>query len=117
MTQEMRWVPAEATEEMLNATKGPGMSPGSWNGWTKKRHTKLYRQMVGAASDPWQPIETAPADTILLLAAEFDHPGDWRIKVGYKQVFDETDHQWHVFGASWIPTRWMPLPPTPKEIA
>lgn len=49
MKQDMRWVPAEATEEMLNATKGPGMSPASWNRWTKKRHAKLYRQMVAAA--------------------------------------------------------------------
>jgi hypothetical protein len=55
------------------------------------------------------PIETAPKDgSLMMLAAEFDRPGDWRKKVG-----GYWDGEWNVFGASWIPTRWMPLPPDP----
>lgn len=61
------------------------------------------------AGDAWQLIETAPHDKILLLAYEFDGPGDWRIKVG-----GYWNGQWNVFGASWTPTRWMSLPAAPS---
>lgn len=56
----------------------------------------------------WQPINTAPQETALLLAAEFLFPGDWRIKLG-----SFCDGEWQVFGASWTPTHWMPLPAAP----
>lgn len=58
----------------------------------------------------WQPIETAPKDAVVLLAAEFDCPGDWRIKCG---TWIPDEKAWRVWGASWIPTRWMPLPAPP----
>lgn len=62
----------------------------------------------------WQPIETAPGNEILILATEFDGPGDWRIKCGYRD--DENKRGWKVWGASWKPTRWikMPEPPTAR---
>ena len=60
----------------------------------------------------WQPIETAPKDEIVMLAAEMDGPGDWRIKLGY---WDEEIGRWKIWGASWVPSRWMPLPPPPSE--
>lgn len=66
---------------------------------------------AGSAAPQWQPIETAPMDTQLLLAAEFDGPGDWRIKTGY---FDSKSSKWALWGASWKPTRWMPLPALPS---
>ena len=56
----------------------------------------------------WQDIHHAPRDQLLLLAYEMDGPGDWRIKVG-----GYWDGQWHVFGASWKPTRFMHLPAPP----
>lgn len=56
----------------------------------------------------WQDIRHAPRDQLLLLAYEMDGPGDWRMKVG-----GYWDGQWHVFGASWKPTRYMPLPAAP----
>lgn len=62
----------------------------------------------------WQRIVTAPRDRLVLLAKEFTEPGDWRIKVGgYRHDW----HCWEVFGASWQPTHWMPLPspPAPTE--
>ncbi len=59
----------------------------------------------------WQPIETAPKDgTIVLLAGEFDYPGDWRIKIGYWSACDD---DWYLCWASWKPTHWMPLPDAP----
>lgn len=69
-----------------------------------------HAEPVGLGGTGWQPIETAPQDTQLLLAAEFDRPGDWRIKMGY---FDSKSAKWAIWGASWRPTRWMPLPAAP----
>jgi hypothetical protein len=56
----------------------------------------------------WQDIRHAPTDQLLLLAYEMDGPGDWRMKVG-----GYWDGHWHVFGASWKPTRFMHLPAAP----
>lgn len=61
----------------------------------------------------WQPIETAPPNEILLLACEFDGPGDWRIKCGYYDK--ENNRGWKVWGSSWTPTRWMQMPPNPES--
>lgn len=60
------------------------------------------------ASD-WRPINTAPDNELILVAGELDGPGDWRIKCGIA-----LEGIWHVFGASWEPTRWQPLPGNPK---
>ncbi|WP_186118305.1 DUF551 domain-containing protein [Burkholderia gladioli] len=54
----------------------------------------------------------SPAEDVLV-AVEFFEPGDWRIKVGY---FGE-QNGWHVFGGSWTPTHWMPLPAAPIDAA
>lgn len=68
----------------------------------------IYLQTIIEKEQQWQPIETAPQKTAILLACEFDNPGDWRIKCG-----SFYDGEWHVWGASWIPTYWMPLPDAP----
>lgn len=47
----------------------------------------------------------------VLCAKEFDGPGDWRRKVGYLLA-----GKWTVYGASWTPTHWMPLPASPQEV-
>ena len=60
----------------------------------------------------WQPIETAPNNEIVLLTGEMDGPGDWRIKCGYRD--DTTRSGWKIWGASWEPSHWMPLPQPPK---
>ncbi|MCO4152015.1 DUF551 domain-containing protein [Citrobacter freundii] len=36
--------------------------------------------------------------------------GDWRQKVGYYLA-----GKWTVYGASWTPTHWMPLPAAPQR--
>ena len=52
-----------------------------------------------------------PGETVLV-AVEFDGPGDWRIKCG--GITNANDRLWTVFGASWTPTHWQPLPAAPK---
>lgn len=63
----------------------------------------------------WQPIETAPKDGTLVLLCCVGWPHSvlrdepWPIKVGgwWKS-------HWDIFGASWEPTHWMPLPEGPS---
>ncbi|QLY05608.1 DUF551 domain-containing protein [Citrobacter sp. RHBSTW-00599] len=73
--------------------------------------------MLQAGNSPvtpggWIPVsERMPEDSSdVLCTAEFDGPGDWRKKVGYWH-----EGKWVVYGASWTPTHWMPLPNPPKE--
>ncbi|EOZ7828296.1 DUF551 domain-containing protein [Klebsiella michiganensis] len=63
--------------------------------------------------DAWIPVsERMPDDSSdVLCTAEFDGPGDWRRKVGYWH-----EGKWVVYGASWMPTHWMPLPAAPQEV-
>ena len=73
--------------------------------------TALLNEIDAAMSSTgWHPISTAPKDEILLLATEFDRPGDWRIKCGYYSV---EMGLWRVWGALWQPTMWQPMPADP----
>lgn len=65
--------------------------------------------------DGWLPIESAPKDKMLLLAcanwAPVEKLGrEVPIKVGYQSF-----GRWTVFGASWTPTHWRPLPSAPSQ--
>ncbi|MFK5639898.1 hypothetical protein ACI50E_18875 [Brucella sp. ZJ1_1] len=65
--------------------------------------------------DGWLPIESAPKDKMLLLAcanwAPVEKLGrEVPIKVGYRSF-----GRWTVFGASWTPTHWRPLPSAPSQ--
>lgn len=73
-------------------------------------HPSPPEVMVGG----WKPLIEAPNNEIVLVAAEFDGLGDWRIKCGY---LDGQTAKWRVFGARWEPTHWMPLPPPPTSSA
>lgn len=67
------------------------------------------------ATEPvaWQDIATAPKDgTALLLCGYLDGPHDPRIKVG---GWNPEFRCWKIFGASWEPKFWQPLPPPPGE--
>ena len=59
----------------------------------------------------WRPIETAPKDAHILLSMT-PHRGFLRppIKVG---GWDAIEGCWMIFGGSWRPTHWMPLPEPP----
>jgi hypothetical protein len=63
-------------------------------------------------SDGWIPVsERMPEGSEeVLCTKEFDGPGDWRKKVGYWLA-----GKWVVYGASWTPTHWMPLPAAPQQ--
>lgn len=54
-----------------------------------------------------------PARKTVIVAVEFDGPGDWRLKAG--GINDEGE--WCVFGASWTPTYWTEMPPSPVDTA
>jgi len=81
------------------------------------KYAEMLREFAGALEKvqdnpelgEWHDIHCAPKDKLILVAAEFDGPGDWRIKVG-----GYWDDRWHVHGGSWTPTRWkyLPAPPT-----
>jgi hypothetical protein len=65
-------------------------------------------------SSEWQPIETAPRDTDVLLALwAYGIPGGER----YYQVAQSTDGEhWTTECAPiWKPTHWMPLPLPPVQ--
>ncbi|KVV07357.1 hypothetical protein WK77_16340 [Burkholderia ubonensis] len=66
---------------------------------------------TGAEGANWIPVaRQIPArGESVLVAVQFDHADDWRVKVG--GLSDEG--AWTVFGASWTPSHWMPLPAAP----
>ncbi|WP_258570033.1 DUF551 domain-containing protein [Burkholderia sp. MBR-1] len=66
---------------------------------------------TGAEGASWIPVaHRLPArGEGVLVAVQVDHANDWRMKVG--GLSDEGT--WTVFGASWMPSHWMPLPAAP----
>lgn len=99
-------VQAEATADPL--WHDPHAKPEPDPLWYDPKST--HPSPPAQAPEGWRPIETAPKDTQVLLATEFDGPRDWRIKTGY---FFSAEDRWVVWGASWRPTRWQPLPVAP----
>lgn len=54
--------------------------------------------------------------TAVLVAAEFDRKGDWRMKwATYIPGHPDANDGWIIPGASWKPSHWMPLPEPPQE--
>lgn len=79
---------------------------------------RAYIESLERDAARWQPIETAPRDGALLLLACSNWPHSEvlgkpvPIKVG-----GYWDGRWNVFGASWEPTHWMPLPAPPAALS
>jgi hypothetical protein len=61
----------------------------------------------------WRQIDSAPKDGSLLLLCMTPHRGylDAPMKVG-----GWWQDQWNVFGGSWTPTHWLPLPMPPSPV-
>lgn len=79
---------------------------------------EVERLKAAAVPAGWQPIETAPHGIDMILAGNMDGPNDWRIKIGHRSNPDERDfHGFCIYGASWKPLLWMPLPVEPKAAA
>ena len=97
---------AEAVELLKNAAPAMLADDSGPNG-------PLVGRLKAQAVPGWIPVsERMPDDSSdVLCSAEFDGPGDWRRKVGYWH-----EGKWVVYGASWTPTHWMPLPAGPKEV-
>ncbi|WP_244105821.1 DUF551 domain-containing protein [Burkholderia ambifaria] len=96
---------------------GNGYAATSYNAW--ETHTFIARfegWKAGRRTTPdreaWISVDKRlpPQETGVLVAAQFDHANDWRIKVGGLSC----EGVWTVFGASWTPSHWMPLPTAPN---
>ena len=61
----------------------------------------------------WQPIETAPKGGELVLLSDVGWPHATRRGGAPVKVGGWWDERWNIFGASWKPTHWMPLPEPP----
>ncbi|EIX9131053.1 DUF551 domain-containing protein [Klebsiella pneumoniae] len=77
--------------------------------------TKSSGSEPATVPDKWIPAsERLPIPGVdVLVAKEFFGPGDWRRKVGHVR---HEDGGWNIYGASWAPTHWMPLPAAPQEV-
>jgi hypothetical protein len=75
---------------------------------------------------PWQPIETAPKDGTRIIgwswqygASETSSKTYSQGSIGYEQGLTDRWWQWYEPQSGclsrWLPTHWMPLPPTPKD--
>lgn len=75
--------------------------------WQAAEHQALER-----AAQQWIRVDERmpPEETHVLAAVQFDHANDWRIKVGGIH-----EGKWQIFGGSWTPSHWMPLPEAPAS--
>ncbi|HFJ2970808.1 TPA: DUF551 domain-containing protein [Klebsiella pneumoniae] len=107
----------EAYDACRAAMLQAGNSPVIPDGYRLQPISEYEAMCATVNSDEWPqrwiPVsERMPDDNSdVLCTAEFDGPGDWRRKVGYWH-----EGEWVVYGASWTPTHWMPLPAAPQEV-
>ncbi|HGK4675225.1 TPA: DUF551 domain-containing protein [Kluyvera georgiana] len=92
-----------------------GMTHGNNPQSNAYRELLAFRRNSPVTPDCWIPVsERMPGlSEDVLVSTEFFGPGDWRIKVGHIQ---SDSKEWHVYGATWEPTYWHPLPAAPKEV-
>ena len=63
----------------------------------------------------WQPIETAPERTPVLVWHPGLGMGGWNVMMRYKTLWTETMHDGRTLKEGYEPSHWMPLPAPPKE--
>ncbi|WP_423995879.1 DUF551 domain-containing protein [Klebsiella michiganensis] len=107
-------VQKEPTEQMYDAGDRQMATKQVWDAMlaaAPQQHNAP--QNIPEIIPQWIPVsERMPEGSEeVLCAKEFDGPGDWRRKVGYLLA-----GKWTVYGASWTPTHWMPLPASPQEV-
>ncbi|WP_302421223.1 DUF551 domain-containing protein [uncultured Citrobacter sp.] len=114
VTDELLSMAASAIEDLLEHTD-PNTS--NYSGVWADVPGKLRAATSQAGNSPvtpdgWIPVsERMPEGSEeVLCTKEFDGPCDWRKKVGYWLA-----GKWVVYGASWTPTHWMPLPAAPQQ--
>ncbi|WP_199781733.1 DUF551 domain-containing protein [Cronobacter sakazakii] len=91
-------------------------------GYSAREYVKLDRlqeaMTQGSSGEPdgWIPCSERmpPENTGVLVATEFDGPGDWRMKWGTRVPgHPDAKNGWFISGASWTPSHWQPLPEPP----
>lgn len=91
-------------------------SEGAQNPWLQLAN--ILQETKDAQAMAWLPIEFAPDNADMILAGTMDGPNDWRIKVGHRANADErSSYGFSIYGASWDPLFWMPLPSAPGQNA
>ncbi|KAF1065249.1 DUF3850 domain-containing protein [Burkholderia gladioli] len=118
---------AAAPAEARDAIYQTGFMQGQWRDVdqteyerAKALHPALGRIVYSAPADAGEAVawiavsdRLPPVRKTVIVAVEFDGPGDWRLKAG--GIND--DGEWCVFGASWTPTHWIEMPPSPVNRA
>lgn len=101
-------LPLEPTAEMIEAGGDAFLHE------IEHRLPDIWRAMVGAAPDPWQPIDEAPRDNIEPLLGYWPngeiHAGQLD-EDGWHSCFYNPDEEWA------LPTHWMRLPNRPNDQA
>lgn len=110
VVMDWKMVPTQMTESMGEAITGAGCCRGL---------ARAYADMLKLAPDPWIPVSVRLPDMdVLVLCSDAGWPHaklrgkSPPVKVGGRDSSRGGD--WMVWGASWNPTHWMPLPPPPK---
>ncbi|ELY4339519.1 DUF551 domain-containing protein [Cronobacter sakazakii] len=78
--------------------------------------SQQFESLAGKAVGGWIPCSERmpPEKTGVLVATEFDGPGDWRMKWGTRVPgHPDAKNGWLIPGASWAPSHWQPLPEPP----
>lgn len=78
--------------------------------------SQQFESLAGKAVSGWIPCSERmpPENTGVLVATEFDGPGDWRMKWGTRVPgHPDAKNGWFIPGASWTPSHWQPLPEPP----
>ncbi|WP_260425907.1 DUF551 domain-containing protein [Cronobacter sakazakii] len=93
-------------------------------GYSAREYVKLDRLQEamthGSSGEPdgWIPCSERmpPDETGVIVAKEFDGPGDWRMKWATRVPrHPDAKNGWLIPGASWTPSHWMPLPAAPVK--
>ncbi|EPP6261685.1 DUF551 domain-containing protein [Cronobacter sakazakii] len=78
--------------------------------------SQQFESLAGKAVGGWIPCSERmpPENTGVLVATEFDGPGDWRMKWGTRVPgHPDAKNGWLIPGASWTPSHWQPIPEPP----
>ncbi|EOW6646177.1 DUF551 domain-containing protein [Cronobacter muytjensii] len=78
--------------------------------------SQQFESLAGKVVDSWIPCSERmpPENTGVLVATEFDGPGDWRMKWGTRVPgHPDAKNGWLIPGAYWAPSHWQPLPEPP----
>ncbi|HDU2404234.1 TPA: DUF551 domain-containing protein [Klebsiella pneumoniae] len=105
----------EALIEVINRRAAMLQAGTLTNEGTIQAESQNVPQNIHEIIPGWIPVsERIPIPGVdVLVAKEFFGPGDWRRKVGHVR---HEDSGWDIYGASWEPTHWMPLPAPPTEV-